>query len=47
MDRICIEEWLEKYKVKNYIINEDLSVDVSGDVVLSRLLVVCIVIIII
>ena len=28
MDRAGIEEWLKKYKVENYTINEDLSVDV-------------------
>ena len=27
-----IENWLDEYKVKNYTINEDLSVDVVGDV---------------
>ena len=31
MDRIGIEEWLEKYKVKNYSINEDLGISVGGD----------------
>ena len=32
MDRAGIEEWLKKYKVENYTINEDLSVDVAGGV---------------
>ena len=36
VNKIEIEEWLEKYKIKNYIINEDLSIDVSGDVTLRR-----------
>ena len=35
MDRVGIEAWLKKYKVSNYIIIEDLSVDVNGGVDLS------------
>ena len=33
MDRVAVEEWLEKHGVKNHTINEDLSVDVNGGVV--------------
>lgn len=33
--KIDIKFWLNKYKVKNYTINEDLSVDVKGNVNLS------------
>ena len=29
-DRKSIERWLNKMKIKNYIINDDLSVDVDG-----------------
>ena len=32
MDRVGVEDWLKLNKVKNYTINEDLSVDVDGDV---------------
>ena len=32
MDRTGVENWLDLYGVKNYTINEDLSVDVAGDV---------------
>ena len=32
MDRTGVENWLDLYGVKNYTINEDLSVDVNGDV---------------
>ena len=35
MNRIEIATWLEKHSVKNYTINEDLSVDVDGNVNLS------------
>ena len=27
-----IEDWLNKHEIKNYIINDDLTVDVNGDV---------------
>ena len=30
-----VADWLDLYGVKNYTINEDLSVDVEGDVSLS------------
>ena len=30
MDRVGVEDWLKLNKVKNYTINEDLSVDVEG-----------------
>ena len=36
MDIIAINKWLKKYKVSNYTINEDLSVDVEGDVDLYK-----------
>ena len=29
---VGVEDWLKWNKVKNYTINEDLSVDVDGDV---------------
>ena len=32
MDREGVEVWLKFYGVKNYTINEDLSVDVEGDI---------------
>ena len=32
MNREYIELWLDKYKVVDYVINEDLSVDINGDV---------------
>ena len=35
MDKITIENWLAVHNIKDYIINEDLSVDVEGDVNLS------------
>jgi hypothetical protein len=30
-----IEEWLEEMSIENYIINDDLTIDVNGDVYLS------------
>ena len=38
MDRVEIESWLKKYEIKNYTINEDLSIDVAGSVDLNGLL---------
>ena len=35
MDRVGVESWLKKCGIKNYTINEDLSVDVEGDVDIS------------
>ena len=35
MDRTGVENWLDLYGVKNYTINEDLSVSVIGDVILK------------
>ena len=35
MDRLGIESWLNNFGIKNYIINEDLSVVVDGNVNLS------------
>ena len=35
MDREGVEVWLKEYDIKDYTINEDLSVDVAGDVDLS------------
>ena len=35
MDRLGVEKWLEDHGVKNYTINEDLSVVVNGDVDIS------------
>ena len=32
MNRDSVEAWLKEYGVENYTINEDLSVDVDGDV---------------
>ena len=32
MDRIGVESWLKSYEIENYTINEDLSVDVEGNV---------------
>ena len=32
MDSIEIEKWLRLHRIENYTINEDLSVDVEGDV---------------
>ena len=31
-----IEEWLNEYKIKNYTINDDLTIDVNGDVDLTQ-----------
>ena len=31
MDRLEIKDWLKKYNVENYTINEDLSIDVVGN----------------
>ena len=31
-----IEEWLKKYKIKNYTINSDFTIDVNGDVDLEK-----------
>lgn len=31
-----IKRWLDKYKIKNYIINDDLSVDANGDIDISN-----------
>ena len=28
MDKVIVEDWLKFYSIKNYTINEDLSVDV-------------------
>ena len=39
-NRIEIEAWLKEYKVIKYTINEDLSVDVDGNVSLSKLYIV-------
>ena len=38
MDRFEIESWLRKYRVESYTINEDMSVDVDGDVHLSSMI---------
>ena len=54
MDRVGVEVWLKEYGIKNYTINEDLSVDVNGVVnlvsvglvVLLRLVVILIVMVI-
>ena len=35
MDKVSIENWLKKYEVENYTINEDMSIDVDGDVDLT------------
>ena len=35
MDRLEVEKWLIRYKIEGYTINEDLSVDVTGNVNLS------------
>ena len=35
MDRVGVEDWLKLNKVKNYTINEDLSVDINGHINLS------------
>ena len=37
MDRISVEAWLKLNNIKNYTVNEDLSVDVAGDVSLLEL----------
>ena len=37
MDRLGVASWLKKYEIINYTINEDLSVDVGGDVSLLEL----------
>ena len=37
MDRLGIESWLKLNNIKNYTVNEDLSVDVAGDVSLLEL----------
>ena len=34
MDKVAIEKWLVVHNIRNYIINEDLSVDVEGSVTL-------------
>ena len=34
MDKVDIEKWLVVHNIRNYIINEDLSVDVEGSVTL-------------
>ena len=34
--REMIEKWLEEYKIKNYTINDDFTIDVNGNVFLSR-----------
>ena len=34
--RFLIEEWLKEMSVENYIINDDLTIDVNGSVDLSR-----------
>ena len=34
--RVEIVNWLDKNKVKSYIIGEDLSVDVAGSVLLTN-----------
>lgn len=31
-----IREWLDKYNIKNYTINDDLTIDVNGDVNLNN-----------
>lgn len=31
-----IEQWLKRYRINNYVINEDLTVDVYGKVILSN-----------
>ena len=35
MNRVGVEAWLKEYEVVNYTLNEDLSVDVEGDVDIS------------
>ena len=35
MNKSEIEKWLKKYKITNYTINADLSVDVAGSVYIS------------
>ena len=37
MDKVIVEDWLKFYSIKNYTINEDLSVDVNGNVDLTGL----------
>ena len=38
MDKVIVEDWLKFYSIKNYTINEDLSVDVAlGDNYLKKL----------
>jgi len=34
--RVLIEEWLEEMSVENYVINDDLTIDVNGRVNLSH-----------
>jgi hypothetical protein len=31
-----IKDWLDKYKIRHYKINKDLTIDVNGDVVLDE-----------
>jgi hypothetical protein len=31
-EKVQIEKWLDEYKIKNYKINDDLTIDVNGDV---------------
>ena len=35
MNRVGVEAWLKECEVVNYTLNEDLSVDVEGDVDIS------------
>ena len=34
--RVLIEEWLEEMSVTNYVINDDLTIDVNGEVYLDN-----------
>lgn len=36
--KLKIEEWLKTYRIKNYILNDDMTIDVNGYVNLSKLL---------
>lgn len=33
--KVQIEKWLNEYHIRNYTINDDLTIDVKGDVFLS------------
>ena len=33
---VLIKKWLDKYNIKNYTINDDLTIDVNGSVYLTE-----------